>query len=237
VVDEYVHELVTGPRGDRRPGPRIAPLAEVTLLPPCDPRVIVCAGSNYGSQVREKDRPWPSRPALFLKAPNAVVGPRAAIVRPKEVQRLEYEGELAIVIGRPARNVPESSFGDYILGYTCANDVTAADWRSDGQWARAKSSDTFCPLGPWIETEIPDPGALRLRTRVNGVTVQDAPTNEMIFSVGTLLAYATRWFTLLPGDVLLTGSPSGVGPMEPGDEVGVEISGVGTLASPVVQGR
>jgi 2-keto-4-pentenoate hydratase/2-oxohepta-3-ene-1,7-dioic acid hydratase in catechol pathway len=236
VVGEYVHELAAGPGGDRRPGRRIAPLDEVSLLAPCEPGTIVCAGSNYGSQVREKDRPWPSRPALFLKAPNAVAGPRAAIVRPAEVTRLEYEGELAIVIGRTARNVPESSYRDYVLGYTCANDVTAAEWRADGQWARAKSADTFCPLGPWIETGIPDPGALRLRTRVNGVTVQDAPTSDMIFGVGALVADVTRWFTLRPGDVLLTGSPSGVGSLEPGDEVGVEISGVGTLSNRVIQG-
>ncbi|HEY2059498.1 MAG TPA: fumarylacetoacetate hydrolase family protein [Amycolatopsis sp.] len=235
MVGEYVHELLAGP--DRRPGRRIAPLGEVSLLAPCEPRTIVCAGSNYGSQIREKGRTWPSRPALFLKAPNAVAGPRAAIVCPAEVTRLEYEGELAVVIGRTARNVPESSYGAYVLGYTCANDVTAAEWRADGQWARAKSSDTFCPLGPWIETEVPDPGALRLRTRVNGVTVQDASTSELVFSVGALVADVTRWFTLRPGDVLLTGSPSGVGPLKPGDEVAVEISGVGTLANPVIRGR
>ncbi|MGQ4514288.1 fumarylacetoacetate hydrolase family protein [Streptomyces sp. DW26H14] len=237
VSDGYVHELAGTAPGARGLGPRVAPLAEVTLLPPCDPRVIVCAGSNYASQIREKDRPWPDRPALFLKAPNAVVGPGAAIERPGELDRLEYEGELAVVIGRTARGIAARSFADYVLGYTCANDVTAADWRSDGQWARAKSADTFCPLGPWIETGVPDPAALRLRTFVNGTPVQDTGTGDMVFGVGALLAYATRWFTLHPGDVLLTGSPSGVGPLTAGDEVSVDIGGVGRLTNPVVDRR
>ncbi|MGY2062408.1 fumarylacetoacetate hydrolase family protein, partial [Nocardia gipuzkoensis] len=171
---------------------------------------------------------------LFLKSPNAITGPGAAIVRPEQVRRLEYEGELAVVIGRTAGNVSAQRATDFILGYTCANDVTADDWRADGQWARAKSADTFCPLGPWIETDIPDSSILRITTRRNGRIVQQAPTFDMVFDVGELLAFITRWITLEPGDVLLTGSPAGVGAMEPGDTVEVEISDIGTLRNIVV---
>ncbi|MDT7668977.1 MAG: hypothetical protein QOC74_1760 [Pseudonocardiales bacterium] len=227
-------DVVREPRpGGGAPGPVAARLDEVRLLAPCEPRTIVCAGSNYAGQLAEKGLPWPEHPALFLIAPNAVAGPGQPVLRPHEVARLEYEGELAVVIGRTARDVPVERFHDFVLGYTCANDVTAADWRSDGQWARAKSADTFCPLGPWIETDIPDPGDLVLTTRLGGRVVQKAPTREMVFGVGQLLAYVTRWITLQPGDVLLTGSPSGVGPMVPGDIVDVEISRIGTLRNPV----
>jgi 2-keto-4-pentenoate hydratase/2-oxohepta-3-ene-1,7-dioic acid hydratase in catechol pathway len=130
--------------------------------------------------------------------------------------------------------VPAACAADVVLGYTCANDVTAHDWRSDGQWTRAKSADTFCPLGPWIETDVPDPSALRITTRLGGQVVQEGSTSEMVFGIGELLAFVTRWITLEPGDVLLTGSPAGVGPMVAGDVVEVEISGIGTLRNTVV---
>jgi 2-keto-4-pentenoate hydratase/2-oxohepta-3-ene-1,7-dioic acid hydratase in catechol pathway len=226
LVDEVVHE-VSGPSFD--PGTVVGRLDEVTLLAPCEPRVIVCAGSNYAGQLAQKGLAHPARPMLFLKAPNAVTGPGTAVQRPQRLSRLEYEGELAVVIGRTARDVPAAEAHTVILGYTCANDVTADDWRADGQWARAKSTDTFCPLGPWIETDLPDPQDLAVTTRLNGVVVQHAPTSEMIFGVRELIAYATRWFTLEAGDVLLTGSPAGVGPMVAGDTVEVEISGIGAL--------
>ena len=230
VVGDVVHELAGG---NADPGGVVGRLAELTLLPPCDPRTIVCAGSNYAGQIAEKGRPWPQRPPLFLKAPNAITAPDTVILRPKEVQRLEYEGELAVVIGRTAREVPADRAGDFVLGYTCANDVTAHDWRDDGQWTRAKSADTFCPLGPWIETDIADPSALRITTRLGGQIVQEGSTSDMVFGIGELLAFVTRWITLEPGDVLLTGSPAGVGPMVPGDIVEVEISGIGTLRNTV----
>ncbi|QIS02668.1 DUF2437 domain-containing protein [Nocardia brasiliensis] len=233
VIDDVVHSLSP----ENEPGTKAGDLAELTLLAPCEPRTIVCAGSNYPGQIIEKGRPRPQRPSLFLKAPNAIADPDAAILRPAEVRRLEYEGELAVVIGRTARDVPADRAADYILGYTCANDVTADDWRSDGQWARAKSADTFCPLGPWIETDIPDPSALHLTTRRNGRVVQQAAVADMVFGVGALLAFATRWITLSPGDILLTGSPAGVGPMEPGDVVEVDIATVGTLRNTVVDRR
>jgi 2-keto-4-pentenoate hydratase/2-oxohepta-3-ene-1,7-dioic acid hydratase in catechol pathway len=220
VIGDAVHE--------RSGGRIVAALREVTLLAPCDPRVIVCAGRNYGQPDET------GKPKLFLKAVNAVTGPGSPVRYPPDLRRLEYEGELAVVIGRTAREVPERSYRDYILGYTCANDITADDWRADGQWVRAKSADTFCPLGPWIETDVDDPAALHIRTRVNGRLVQDSPTKDMIFGVGELLSYVTRWITLRPGDVLLTGSPAGVGPLAPGDVVDVEIEGVGTLTNSVV---
>ncbi|MFI6044626.1 fumarylacetoacetate hydrolase family protein [Nocardia sp. NPDC051321] len=229
LVGDVVHDLL-----EAELGAVVGKLSELTLLAPCDPRTIVCAGSNYAGQIIEKSRPWPQQPSLFLKSPNAITGLDAEILRPTEVQRLEYEGELAVVIGRIARNVPAARATDFILGYTCANDVTADDWRADGQWTRAKSADTFCPLGPWIETDIPDPAALQITTRLAGRVVQSAPTSEMVFGVPELLAFVTRWITLQPGDVLLTGSPAGVGPMTPGDVIEVEISGIGTLRNTVV---
>ncbi|MFG1794950.1 fumarylacetoacetate hydrolase family protein [Nocardia sp. NPDC049149] len=229
VNEEVVHEL--SDRGAA--GAVVGTLAELALLAPCSPRTIVCAGSNYGGQIAEKGRSWPQRPSLFLKSPNAITGPEAVIVRPAGVRRLEYEGELAVVIGRTARAVPADRFADFVFGYTCANDVTADDWRADGQWARAKSADTFCPLGPWIETEVADPAALRITTRLGGKVVQQASTADMVFGIGELLAFVTRWITLEPGDVLLTGSPAGVGSMVPGDVVEVELSGIGTLRNRV----
>ncbi|MER7083233.1 2-keto-4-pentenoate hydratase/2-oxohepta-3-ene-1,7-dioic acid hydratase (catechol pathway) [Saccharopolyspora kobensis] len=230
VVGELVHEL-----SDGVPGRVAGTLGDVQLLAPCEPRVIVCAGSNYADQIAEKGRPWPDRPSLFLKAPNAIVGPGAEILRPVEVRRLEYEGELAVVVGRTARGVRADRAADFVLGYTCANDVTAHDWRADGQWTRAKSADTFCPLGPWIETEPPDPPAMRITTRRRGEVVQRGSVADMVFGIGELLAFVTRWITLEPGDVLLTGSPAGVGPMAPGDDVEVEISGIGTLRNVVAE--
>jgi 2-keto-4-pentenoate hydratase/2-oxohepta-3-ene-1,7-dioic acid hydratase in catechol pathway len=223
--------------GDNAAGDVVARLDEVTLLAPCDPRTLVCVGSNYACQVEEKGCPWPERPALFLKSPNSVIGPGDAIEAPPEVERLEYEGELAVVIGTLAREVRPEDAMEHVLGFTCANDVTAHDWRADGQWARAKSADTFCPLGPWIETEPPEPGSLTITTRLGDRVVQQSCADQMIFGVPAILAYVTRWITLRPGDVVLTGSPAGVGPMVPGDRVTVEIDGLGSLSNPVALRR
>lgn len=231
VVDGQVHELRGGWQS-AAPGRRLAALDEVRLLSPCRPATIVCAGANYRSQLAETCRPAPKQPMIFLKGANSLAGPCDDILHPPELGRLEYEGELAVVIGRTACSINAADFRDYVWGYTCANDVTAHDWRADGQWTRAKSLDTFCPLGPWIETGL-DPESLRIRTRLNSVTVQDCPTSDMVFGVGELLAWVTRWITLQPGDVLLTASPSGIGPMRPGDTVEVEVSGIGVLRNMV----
>lgn len=231
--DGLVHAL-TGDPGAPTVGEQVAALADVELLSPCDPRILVCAGGNYASQLAETGREVPTRPPLFLKAVNTVTGPGTAIEHPAGLGRLEYEGELAVVMSRAARDVRPDDVASHILGYTCANDVTAADWRADGQWTRAKSLDTFCPLGPWIDTAIDDPQDLRLRTRLNGRAVQDGSTAEMVFCVRELIVWITRWITLGPGDVVLTGSPGGVGAMAPGDVVEVEIDGIGALVNPVV---
>ena len=214
------------------PGPEIAAFPEVRLLNPCDPSVIICAGGNYHSQLAELGRPVPAEPAVFLKGRNSLADPGGTILHPEGLEQLEYEGELAAVVSRTARNVKAGDFADYVLGYTCANDVTASDWRADGQWTRAKSLDSFCPLGPWIETDVA-PGNLRLQTRLNSEIVQDCETSDMVFGVGELLAWITQWITLQPGDVVLTASPAGVGQMKPGDTVDVEISGIGTLSNTV----
>ncbi|MFJ4651542.1 fumarylacetoacetate hydrolase family protein [Nocardia sp. NPDC088792] len=231
VIGDDVYEL---PSDSTEPGDLVGPVSGLALLPPCEPRTIVCAAANYAGQLAEKGMPHPDHPSFFLKSPNAVSAPNSVILRPAEVTRLEYEGELAVVIGRTARAVPPDRAADYILGYTCANDVTAHDFRADGQWTRAKSADTFCPLGPWIETTVADPATLRITTRLNNKVVQKESTSDMVFDVAELLAYITRWITLQPGDILLTGSPAGVGPMTPGDLVEVEISGIGTLRNTVV---
>lgn len=221
--------------GAEQPGALVARLPELELLAPCRPATIVCAGSNYAGHLAAQGRPLPKQPSLFLKAPNAITNPATPIRRPVEVRRLEYEGELAVVIGRTAHRIAAERAAAFILGYTCANDITAHDWRADGQWARAKSANTFCPLGPWIETEIDDPSDLRITTRVEGRVVQSESTSDMVFGVPELLAYVTRWITLQPGDLLLTGSPAGVGALTPGDVVEVEISEIGTLRNTVTE--
>lgn len=218
---------------DPRPGRPIAALDDVTLLHPSAPAVIVCAGANYASQLGELRRPLPAQPMLFLKGLNTLIGPGDAITYPDGLEQLEYEGELAVVIGRTARNVSSGRALDHVLGYACANDITASDFRADGQWARAKSADTFCPLGPWIETDIKDPQSLRIVTRRNGHVVQDCGTDDMVFDVSELIEWISRWITLRPGDVILTGSPAGVGPMTIGDTVEVDISGIGSLFNSV----
>lgn len=210
-------------------GERI-PLGDVALLAPVIPRSkVVCVGKNYRDHAAEMGGEAPVEPLLFLKPNTAVIGPGEAIVRPPQSQRTDFEGELAVVIGRITKNVAAGAALDHVFGYTIANDVTARDLqRSDGQWSRAKGFDTFCPLGPAMETDF-DPGSARLQTRLNGDVAQDAPLSDMIHSVADIIAYASAAFTLLPGDVILTGTPAGVGPFQAGDEIEVEISGLGTL--------
>ncbi|MGA1835462.1 fumarylacetoacetate hydrolase family protein [Herbiconiux sp. 11R-BC] len=211
------------------------PLAQATLLAPVIPRSkVVAVGKNYRDHAAEMGGEAPAEPLLFLKPNTAVIGPGDRIVRPPQSNRVDYEGELAIVIGSIAKNVAAADASSVIFGYTIANDVTARDLqKSDGQWARAKGFDTFCPLGPVIETEF-DLAAANLETRLNGVLKQSAPLTDMIHSVADIVAYASAVFTLLPGDVILTGTPAGIGFMEAGDTVEVEISGIGVLSNPVL---
>jgi 2-keto-4-pentenoate hydratase/2-oxohepta-3-ene-1,7-dioic acid hydratase in catechol pathway len=213
------------------------PLADVRLLAPVLPSKVVAIGRNYLEHARETGAEPPAEPLIFLKPSTAVVGPGDAIVRPVHLsQRVDYEGELAIVFGRLCRDVPAARVPEVIFGYTCANDVTARDLQAkDGQWTRAKGFDTFCPLGPWIETGL-DPGDVRLTTSVNGEVKQDSRTSLMIHDITTLVTYVTAVMTMLPGDVLLTGTPEGIGPLAAGDSVAVEVEGIGALTNRVVDG-
>jgi 2-keto-4-pentenoate hydratase/2-oxohepta-3-ene-1,7-dioic acid hydratase in catechol pathway len=212
-----------------------ARLDEVELLAPLVPGKIVCVGRNYREHVQELGNELPSEPLLFLKPPSSVIGPDDAIVYPPVTENLHFEGELALVIGRTAHKVAERDALSYVYGYTCANDVTARDLqKKDGQWTRAKGCDTFCPLGPWLVTGL-DPSRLRVQTRLNGELRQDSTTDMLIFSLPFLLSYITNVITLAPGDVVLTGTPAGVGPMQPGDSVEVTIEGIGALRNTVVR--
>ncbi len=195
---------------------------------------MVCVGQNYADHVREMGHETPAEPVIFLKPSTAVCGPGDPVLRPAMLSaRVDYEGELAVVIGRLCREVPASRAGEVIFGYTCANDVTARDLQArDGQWSRAKGFDSFCPLGPWIETEA-DPADLALTTMLNGEVRQSSRTSLLMHGVGEIVAFISQVMTLLPGDVLLTGTPAGVGPMQAGDEVAVTIEGIGTLTNPV----
>ena len=208
---------------------------DVRLLAPVLPSKIVAIGRNYLEHARELGNEPPSEPLIFLKPSTAVIGPADAIVRPDRLsQRVDFEGELAIVFGRLCRDVPAERVPEVIFGYTCANDVTARDLQaSDGQWSRAKGFDTFCPLGPWIETEL-DAADVQLTTTVNDEVKQDSRTSLLIHDIPALVAYVTSVMTMLPGDVLLTGTPAGVGPLVAGDTVAVSIEGIGTLSNRVV---
>ena len=211
-------------------------LADVRLLAPVLPRSkVVGIGRNYAAHAAELGNDVPAEPLMFLKPNTSVVGPGDPVFYPPQTQDLQYEGELAVVIGRICRDVPVEQATDVIHGYTIANDVTARDLqRSDGQFTRAKGFDSFCPLGPWIETDL-DPqtfkDGVRLQTFLNGDVVQDGSTADMIFDVPALVSYVSSVMTLLPGDVILTGTPEGVGPMQVGDEVEISIAGLGSLTN------
>ena len=210
-------------------------LPEVTLLAPCEPTKIVALGLNYRDHAAEIGHPLPAEPLIFMKPSTAVIGPDEDIRYPAMSRRVDHEAELAVVIGRTCRHVKEQDFRDYILGYTCINDVTARDLQqNDGQWTRAKGFDTFAPLGPWIETEIANPGNLTVEAYLNGERRQHGNTNNLIFSVAAQVAFISRIMTLLPGDVIATGTPAGIGPMVPGDVVEIRVEGIGTLRNRVV---
>jgi 2-keto-4-pentenoate hydratase/2-oxohepta-3-ene-1,7-dioic acid hydratase in catechol pathway len=207
--------------------------ASLTLLPPVMPSKIVAVGRNYADHAKELGNEAPAEPILFLKPPTALLPPNGTIVRPPQSQRVDFEGELAIVIGAEGKNVKAADWRSIVLGFSCANDVTARDLqKKDVQFTRGKSFDTFLPLGPCIETDL-DPASLTLMTRVNGEIRQDGNTHDMVFDCGFLIEFITSVMTLLPGDVILTGTPAGVGPLAAGDTVEVEIEGVGVLRNAV----
>jgi 2-keto-4-pentenoate hydratase/2-oxohepta-3-ene-1,7-dioic acid hydratase in catechol pathway len=234
IAELYGHPFGVDPGNVRFTGQKY-PLAEVRLLAPVLPSKVVAVGKNYAAHTREMGLDQPAEPAMFLKPSTAVTGPGDRIAYPvKLTERVEYEGELAVVIGRLCRDVPKERAEDVIFGYTCANDVTARDLQfRDDQWTRGKGFDTFCPLGPWMETGT-DPSDLGLTTTVNGEVKQHASTRELLWDVPSLIAYISAVMTLLPGDVLLTGTPEGVGPLTDGDEVSVTIETIGTLTNRVV---
>ncbi|WP_340539476.1 fumarylacetoacetate hydrolase family protein [Nocardioides sp. GXZ039] len=216
------------------------PLEDVRLLAPVLPRSkVVGIGRNYAAHAAELGNEVPEEPMMFLKPNTSVVGPGDPVFYPPQTQDLQYEGELAVVIGRICRDVPPEQATDVIYGYTIGNDVTARDLqRKDGQFTRAKGFDSFCPLGPWIETDL-DPqvftDGVRIQTFLNGDVVQDGSTADMIFDVPALVSHVSSVMTLLPGDVILTGTPEGVGPMQLGDEVEVSIAGLGSLTNRIAQ--
>lgn len=217
----------------------VLPLEECRLVAPCEATKIVCVGKNYYDHIEEMRSVFdashnPERPTLFLKAPNALNVPEGTVHAPDFVGRLDYEGELGVVIKRRAKDVSEADALDYVLGYTCLNDITARDiQKGDGQWARGKNMDGFAPLGPVVTDEV-DPAHLDIMTRLNGAVVQHSNTELLITSVRKIIAFITASMTLEPGDVIATGTPAGVGPMVPGDVVEVEIGGIGVLRNHIV---
>jgi 2-keto-4-pentenoate hydratase/2-oxohepta-3-ene-1,7-dioic acid hydratase in catechol pathway len=209
-------------------------LSEVRLLAPCQPSKIVAIGINYHSHAIEFKHDLPENPLMFLKPSTAIIGPEDDIIYPAISKQVDYEGELGIVIKKRAWQIKLETATDYVLGYTCFNDITARDLqRKDGQWTRAKGFNTFAAVGPWIETEI-DPSKLMLETFHNGELKQNANTADLIFPVTRLVSFVSRVMTLLPGDIIASGTPSGVGPMQPGDNIEVRIQGIGALRNYVV---
>lgn len=238
VVDGEVSALPEGPFGaGSRTGRRLGNLDQLRLLAPTVPTKIIGVGRNYVEHAAEHGVEVPTEPLLFLKPPSSVLPPGGTVVRPGLSQRVEYEGEVAVVMGRTCRNVSEADAWRHVLGVTCGNDVTARDiQRTDPQWTRGKGFDTFCPLGPWIVAGLTEAqaGDLDVTSRVNGELRQHGNTSQMVFPAARLIAHISAVMTLEPGDVILTGTPSGVGPLWAGDTVEVEVGGVGVLKNTVV---
>ncbi len=234
-----VREIAEHPFGTPTFTGRSWPLADVRLLAPILASKVVCVGKNYADHIAEMSKfatgPAAADPIIFLKPNTAIVGPNVPIRLPANASPVHFEGELGVVVGRPCKDVSAAEAADSILGYTIGNDVSARDQQqADGQWTRAKGHDSFCPVGPWIVTDV-DPADLALRTEVNGVVKQDSRTSLMIHDVGAIVEWISAVMTLLPGDLILTGTPAGVGPIEDGDTVSVSIEGIGTLTNPVVR--
>ena len=231
---EAVALLSSHPFGPFEPEGRVLPLADVRLVAPVLPSKVVAVGRNYADHARELGNEVPAAPMIFLKPSTSVIGPGEPICLPWQSERVEHEAELGVVIGRLCRDVPEDRVDEVVLGYTCANDVTARDLqRTDGQWGRAKGFDSFCPIGPWIETGLNLDDAA-IECRVNGEIRQAGSTGDMVRDVAELVSWISSVMTLLPGDLILTGTPAGVGPIVAGDQVSVSIDGIGTLTNPVI---
>jgi len=235
VLDEKVGPIRGDIFGEFQRGEAITPISTVKILAPLQPGKIICVGRNYAAHAQEHGSEVPEMPLLFFKPTSAVVGPGDNIVIPPQSKQVEHEAELAVVIGKKGYWVSLEESANHILGYTTANDVTARDLqRSEILWTRAKGFDSFCPLGPWIETDF-DPSDALITCHVNGEMRQMASTRDMVFSIRQLIVFASSIMTLEPGDILLTGTPSGVSPINPGDVVEVKIEGIGTLNNPVVE--
>ncbi|WP_425802156.1 fumarylacetoacetate hydrolase family protein [Desulfitobacterium sp. Sab5] len=214
---------------ENKPTGRILQLSEVQLLAPVHPSKVVCIGLNYAKHIEEFGNTRPEAPIIFIKPSTSVIGPEAEIISPAISGQVDHEAELAVVIGKTAKDISEEKAFDYIFGYTCGNDVTARDLqRKDGQWTRGKSFDTFCPIGPWIVTDL-DPSHLDIRALLNGQVKQSSNTRNFLNPVAKLVSFISQVMTLLPGDVILTGTPEGVGPMKSGDEIAVQVEGIGEL--------
>jgi len=247
VHEDWIGAVEGVPYGEYRRLEAQVPLHAVRLLAPVQPGKIICVGRNYPEHAREQNVEVPEIPLLFMKPPSAVIGPGENIMLPPQSRQVEHEGELAVVIGRAGRWIAVEEALDYVFGYTCANDVSARDWQGPwggSQWCRGKTFDTFAPLGPCLvlKDEIPDPAALKLRTLLNGQVMQDWRCDDMLFDVPTLISFLSGSTTLLPGTVILTGTPHGVGfarkpPvfLQPGDRVTIEIDRIGALTNPVVE--
>lgn len=234
--DEHIHPLKGTFFENPVPTGEEIPVSSVKLLAPVLPSKVVCIGRNYVEHAEEMGGEVPEEPVIFLKPSTAVIGPDDPIPYPPTTRRVDHEGELGVVIGRLAQRMKIEEAGRVILGFTCGNDVTARDLqKKDGQWTRGKGFDGFCPLGPWVQTDV-DPMDLAIECRVNGEARQTARTSQLTFGPAELVSFISHVMTLLPGDVILTGTPAGVGPLEVGDRVEVEVEGIGTLANPVVQG-
>ncbi|AZZ81597.1 MULTISPECIES: fumarylacetoacetate hydrolase family protein [Gordonia] len=232
--DAVAKEIAEHPFGTPTFTGRSWKLADVRVLAPILASKVICIGKNYAAHAAEMGGEAPADPVIFIKPNTSIIGPEVPIVRPPSSERVDYEGELAVVIGRPCKDVKAGQAKDVILGYTIANDVTARDQqKADGQWTRGKSYDTFCPLGPWIETSF-DPSDVELVTELDGEVKQRTRTSLMLHDIGEIVEWITRIMTLLPGDVILTGTPEGVGPMVAGQRVSVTVNGIGTLSNPVV---
>ncbi len=232
-TQQRAREIAEHPFGTPTFTGRSWPLADVRLLAPILATKIICIGKNYADHAAEMGGQPSADPVIFLKPSTTIIGPNVPIVLPPSSTNVHYEGELAVVIGRPCKDVPAAKALGVVLGYTVANDVTARDHQAtDGQWTRGKSHDTFCPLGPWIETQL-DPSQLDLRTELDGATKQDSNTAFLLHDVPQIIEWISAVMTLLPGDVILTGTPAGVGPITNGQSVSITIEGIGTLTNPV----